>query len=218
MTYILVENVKNWHVLCKLFLISKCSAWSANRALDQFSPLPFCGLGNLKISLADLDNHLIPGDDSSVVAGAERVTSSSSGNRIPQSWSDLGEIISSFSTEGPVKGPEMGRWTPPLVWIRLSSKSLSVIRSPFTKVYRKSNRGIWFSSSAISSFRGSTLGETEGRRQKITKEEKRVKSTHRSIQIFQSSEKGQSTREIASCKTKYNESRLVKRSSHPIQN
>ena len=47
---------------------------------------------------------------------------------------------------------------------------------------------------------------------------KRVKSTHRSIQIFQSSEKGQSTREIASCKTKYNESRLVKRSSHPIQN
>ena len=42
MTYILVENVKNWHVLCKLFLISKCSAWSANRALDQFSPLPFC--------------------------------------------------------------------------------------------------------------------------------------------------------------------------------
>ena len=153
-----------------------------------------------------------------VVALAEKVTSSSSGNRIPQSWSDLGEIISSFSTEGPVKGPEMGRWTPPLVWIRLCSKSLSVIRSPFTKVYRKSNRGIWFSSSAISSFRGSTLGETEGRRQKITKEEKRVKSTHRSIQIFQSSEKGQSTREIASCKTKYNESRLVKRSSHPIQN
>ena len=64
-----------------------------------------------------------------VVAGAEKVTSSSSGNRIPQSWSDLGEIISSFSTEGPVKGPEMGRWTPPLVWIRLCSKSLSVIRS-----------------------------------------------------------------------------------------
>ena len=30
MTHILVENVKNWHVLCKLFLISKCSAWSAN--------------------------------------------------------------------------------------------------------------------------------------------------------------------------------------------
>ena len=30
MTYILVENVKNWQVLCKLFLISKCSAWSAN--------------------------------------------------------------------------------------------------------------------------------------------------------------------------------------------
>ena len=26
MTYILVENVKNWQVLCKLFLISKCSA------------------------------------------------------------------------------------------------------------------------------------------------------------------------------------------------
>jgi hypothetical protein len=47
---------------------------------------------------------------------------------------------------------------------------------------------------------------------------KRVKSTHRRIQIFQSSEKGQSTREIASCNTKYNESRLVKRSSHPIQN
>ena len=43
-----------------------------------------------------------------VVALAEKVTSSSSENRIPQSWSDLGEIISSFSTEGPVKGPEMG--------------------------------------------------------------------------------------------------------------
>ena len=53
-------------MLCKLFLISKCSAWSANRALDQFLPLPFCGLGNLRISLADLGNHLIPGDDSSV--------------------------------------------------------------------------------------------------------------------------------------------------------
>ena len=66
MTYILVENVKNLRVLCKLFLISKCSAWSANRALDQFSPLPFRGLGNLRISFADLGNHLIPGDDSSV--------------------------------------------------------------------------------------------------------------------------------------------------------
>ena len=65
-----------------------------------------------------------------VVALAEKVTSSSSENRIPQSWSDLGEIISSFSTEGPVKGPEMGRWTPALVWIRLCSKSLSVMRSP----------------------------------------------------------------------------------------
>ena len=33
-----------------------------------------------------------------VVAGAERVTSSSSGNRIPQSWSDLGlfEAIENF--------------------------------------------------------------------------------------------------------------------------
>ena len=30
MTYILVENVKNWQVLCKFFLISECSAWSAN--------------------------------------------------------------------------------------------------------------------------------------------------------------------------------------------
>ena len=30
MTYILVENVNNWQVLCKLFLISECSAWSAN--------------------------------------------------------------------------------------------------------------------------------------------------------------------------------------------
>ena len=148
-----------------LFLISKCSAWSANRALDQFLPLPFCGLGNLRISLANLGNHLIPVDDSSVEVCRRRwVTSFSSGNRIPQSWSDLGEIISSFSTEGPFINPEMGRWTPPLVCIRMCSKSLSVIRSPFTKallISRKSNRGIWFSSSAISSFRGSTLGETE---------------------------------------------------------
>ena len=66
MTIILVENVKNRHVLCKLFLVGKSSAWSANRALDQFPPLHLRGLGNLRISMADLGNHLIFGDDCSV--------------------------------------------------------------------------------------------------------------------------------------------------------
>ena len=31
------------------FLISKCSAWSANRALDQFSPLPFCVMTRYRV-------------------------------------------------------------------------------------------------------------------------------------------------------------------------
>ena len=109
--------------------------WKISSACSRGSPITFSSFGQATKSLQarsglslDCSTSLMTESFSKMVAskfalfsGAENVTSTSSGNWIPQRSSDIWESFLSSSTPCPVKGPEILRGPPllctmPLCW------------------------------------------------------------------------------------------------------